>query len=315
MMVANKNVEEWGGDEEIDEGWWASILSDEEKVFHEVNELNCRPCDTKNGHEINWDCVKKIFNEDQVILMAVTGFNRGGLLVQSDGIQGFVPFSHLVDPPSEKKSQTKPIDLSSYIGRTLYLKIIECEEENDRIVFSERAAQAGEGKRKEVFEHLRPGTIACGIVTNITDFGVFVDLGGVEGLVHVSEISWGRVDKPADLLKVGQQVKVVVLQVNEINSRIALSIKRLSPNPWDRLARIYKPGDIVPAVLTSVMRFGIFARLDEGVEGLIHVSSFQDKTGSRDIFKDFTPGQHVQVKILHVDVDRRRLGLGLISEE
>jgi len=108
---------------------------------------------------------------------------------------------------------------------------------------------------------------------------------------------------------------VIVLQFNESTSRIALSMKRLSPNPWDRLVKIYKPGDIVSAELTSIMRFGIFARLEEGVEGLIHVSSFPEELRKKDFAEHYSPGQHVQVKILHVDVDRRRLGLGLISEE
>jgi len=299
---------------EIDEGWWSSVLSDEEKVFHESKELNCRPCETKSTHDIDWECVKSIFEGDQVVLMEVSGYNRGGLLVQNTGIQGFVPVSHLINLPIEANEEEHQKQLADYVGKSLYLKIIECEMEHERIVLSERAAQAGEGKRKELFESLKPGTIACGVVTNVTDFGAFVDLGGVEGLVHVSEISWGRVGNPASVLTVGQKVKVIVLQVNETNSRIALSIKRLTVNPWDRLAKIYKPGDIVSAELTTIKSFGIFARLDEGVDGLIHISSFPESLRKKDIAEEFTPGQRVQVKILHVDVDRRRLGLGLITE-
>jgi len=300
---------------EKDEGWWASVLADEEKVFRESKEVNCKPCDIKNLGQIDWDCVKAIYARDEVVLLEVTGYNRGGLLVQGDGIQGFVPISHLLDLQKEVNDEIRQQQLANYVGKSLYLKIIECETENERIVLSERAAQAGEGKRKELFAKLSGGTIACGVVTNITDFGAFVDLGGVEGLIHVSELSWGRVEKPAQVLHIGEKVKVMVLQVNESNSRIALSMKRLSPNPWDRLAKIYKPGDIVSAELTSIMRFGIFARLDEGVEGLIHVSSFPEFLKNKDITEHYAPGQRVQVKILHVDVDRRRLGLGLISEE
>lgn len=301
--------------EELDEGWWASILADEPKVYHEDNGLNCQPCERKSTQAIDWDCVRELYERDRVLLMEVTGFNRGGLLVQAAGIQGFVPISHLVNLPADIDDDQRQQELADYVGKSLYVKVIECEMEHERIVLSERAAQAGEGKRRELFDQLKTGTIACGIVTNITDFGAFVDLGGVEGLVHVSEMSWGRVENPADLLKIGQKVKVTVLQITETNSRIALSIKRLTPNPWDRLARIYKPGDIVPAELTSVMRFGVFAKLDEGVEGLIHISSLPDRLRSKDIAKIFSPGRRVQVKILHVDVDRRRLGLGLISEE
>jgi len=302
-------------DSETDEGWWESVLADEDKIFHAEKGLNCTPCEHGSNSAIDWDCVRRVFEQDQVVMMEVTGFNRGGLLVQNNGIQGFIPVSHLVNLPSEAKEEERQVELADYIGKSLYVKIIECEEDQERIVFSERAAQAGEGKRKELFESLKPGNIACGIVTNITDFGAFVDLGGVEGLVHVSEISWGRVDKPANKLKIGDAVKVVILQINETNSRIALSIKRLYPNPWEKMMRIYKPGDIVQAELTSITRFGVFAKLDEGIEGLIHISSFPDELRGKDIAKYFLPGQHVQVKILHIDVDRRRLGLGLINQE
>ncbi len=315
MVAVSDHQQQASMHREDDEGWWASILADEEKIYQEVKVLNCQPCEPKSHPAIDWDCVKSIYEQDQVVILEVTGFNRGGLLVHHDGIQGFVPISHLLNLPTELREEARQRELAEYVGKSLYLKIIECEEENDRIVFSERAAQAGEGKRKELFETLKPGTIACGIVTNITDFGAFVDLGGVEGLVHVSEISWGRVDNPTHVLKMGDKVKVIVLQINESNSRIALSIKRLSPNPWDRLVRIYKPGDIVPAEITSIMRFGAFAKLEEGIEGLIHISSFPEHMHGREIEKHFSAGQHVQVKILHIDVDRRRLGLGLIAQE
>ena len=300
---------------ELDEGWWSSVLADEESVVAEAKPVNCTPCADRQVEGIDWDCIKNVFERDEVVLLEVVGFNRGGLLVQREGIQGFVPVSHLVELPIETDDEEKQKNLADYVGRSLYLKIIECEPSNDRVVLSERAAQAGEGKRKELFELLSAGTIACGVVTNLTDFGAFIDLGGVEGLIHVSELSWGRVENPADILKIGQMVKVIVLQVNESTSRIALSMKRLTPNPWDRLLETYKPGDVVQAELTSIMRFGVFARLEEGIEGLIHISSFPENQRNHDISTYYTPGQLVQVKILHVDADRRRLGLGLIAEE
>jgi small subunit ribosomal protein S1 len=174
---------------EVDEGWWSSVLADEEKIFHEEKGFNCQSCSQASNHAIDWDCVRKVYEQDQVILMEVSGFNRGGLLVLNDGIQGFVPISHLVNLPADAKEEERQLELADYVGKSIYVKIIECEEEQERIVLSERAALAGEGKRKELFEMLKPGNIACGIVTNITDFGAFVDLGGVEGLVHVSEIT------------------------------------------------------------------------------------------------------------------------------
>jgi len=299
----------------IDEGWWNAVLSDEEATIADSVELNCSPCTGSETGKINWDCAKRIFEQDQVVLLKVTGYNRGGLLVEGQGIQGFIPVSHLVDLPPDLPEDKKHEFLSKYEEKSLYVKIIEFEPATQRLVFSERAAQAGEGKRKELFEQLKPGVCVCGVVTNITDFGVFVDLGGVEGLVHVSELSWGRVEKPSSLFTIGQQVKVMVLSINDGNSRIALSIKRLTPNPWDRVLTSYHPGDVISANVTTITRFGIFAKLREGIEGLIHVSSIPELNGSHDLESLYSIGQEVKVKILHIDIDRRRLGLGLVETE
>lgn len=297
-----------------DEGWWASVLADEEKIFSKTSNLNCKPCETTTPNQIDWECACEIFEQDEIVLMDVTGYNRGGLLVQQAGLQGFVPVSHLVDLSMDASEEARLQELAKYVGRSLYLKIIECEMANERIVLSERAALAGKGTRKELFAQLSEGTLVCGVITNITDFGAFVDLGGVEGLIHVSELSWGRVENPAQFLKIGQKVKVIILQCSPSISRIALSLKRLTPNPWERIVSIYKPGDVVSAEVTTITRFGVFARLEEGVEGLIHVSTFPDKVNRKAINEHFSAGQQLQVKIVNLDVDRRRLGLGLISE-
>lgn len=301
---------------EPDESWWASVLADEDAIVFEKTETNARTAQSlQSCGNIDWESVRNIFLQDEVILLEVYGFNRGGLLVKGEGIQGFVPVSHLIDLPSDANEETRQELLGAYEGRSLYLKVIECEPSSERIVLSERAAQAGEGKRKQLFESLKAGVHTSGLVTNVTDFGVFVDLGGVEGLVHVSELSWGRVEQPATLFKIGQPVDVMILQVNESTARIALSIKRLSENPWDSLQMNHKTGDILPGIVTAIMRFGVFARLDEGIEGLIHISSISDFYGSNELSKLFQVGQSVTVKILHIDVERRRLGLGLVSEE
>ena len=315
-MVEKEDMEEIGCElPELDEGWWNSVLSDENTLATEPKPINCRPCQQSSTEGVNWECVKGLFERDEVILLTVQGFNRGGLLVQGDGVQGFVPISHLVDAPVNLSENERHQFLEEYVGKSIYLKVIECEPSSERIVLSERAAQAGQGKRKELFESLKPGVIVCGVVTNVTEFGAFVDLGGVEGLIHVSEISWGRVERPTEILHIGESVKVVILQVTEENSRIALSIKRLSDNPWEKLQQNYQPGDIVNARVTSIMRFGVFARLEEGIEGLIHVSSIPDNLDASELMSQFYPGQEVQVKILHVDAERRRLGLGLVSQE
>jgi small subunit ribosomal protein S1 len=263
---------------------------------------------------VDWEKVTSVFDHDEIVELFVQGFNRGGLLVQGDSIQGFVPLSHLIESSNEFDEEEKREVLTNYVGKTIKLKVIECEPSQERVVLSERAALAGEGSRKALFQTLKTGSIVNGVITNITDFGVFVDLGGVEGLIHVSELSWGRVQHPSEILSLGQPIKVLVLQVSEESARIALSLKRLFRNPWESLAEMYVIGDIVPATVTAITRFGVFARLDEGVEGLIHISSIQQGLAHRDLESMFVTGQVLTVKILHIDIERRRLGLGLIDE-
>jgi small subunit ribosomal protein S1 len=300
---------------ELDERWWNSVLADESMFQLEEKPAVYKSTPHSDDLVIDWDRMKELFDKDEIVSLAVQGFNKGGLLVQGTGVQGFVPISHLINAPVNAVSDDDRNEfLQTYIGKIISLKIIECEPINERIVFSERAAQAGEGKRKELFDSLKPGVVAVGTITNVTEFGAFVDLGGVEGLIHVSEISWGRVEKPTDILEVGNQVKVLVLQISPETSRIALSIKRLTDNPWETLGEKYQAGDVVDVQVTSIMKFGMFARLDEGVEGLIHVSSLPEEFQVKDLKTVFILGQRIKARILHIDVERRRLGLGLVTE-
>src|SRR3990172_5318784 len=239
-------------------------------------------------------------------------YNRGGLLVCGDRLQGFVPISHLVKIPLGKTDEEQERFLESYIGQMLQLKIIECDQERGRVVFSERAALAEAGSRNILLQRLKNGDCVKGSVTNITDFGIFVDLGGVEGLIHVSEISWGRVRHPADVVSMGDQVQVHVIGVDQVRSRIALSLKRLNPNPWLAAETRYYPGCVTEAVITSILPFGAFARVEEGLDGLIHISELgADITDPFDVLHE---GQIVQVRVLHVDATKQRLGLSLKLE-
>ena len=296
----------------IDEGWWQSVMSDEVFVADTSSQSSSKQQDSYiEENSLDWTRVQNLLENDEVVKLKVSGFNRGGLLVQGCGIYGFVPVSHLVDFCDVVCEEERKEKLSQYSGNFLNLKVIECQPTLDRIVLSERAAQSGEGSRKKLFQNLKSGEIISGIVTNITDFGVFVDLGGVEGLIHVSELSWGRVQHPSEVLHIGDKVNAVVLKICMESSRVALSLKRLYPNPWEKLLEKYTAGDIVDATITSIMRFGAFARLEEGIEGLIHVSSmdiFTNQGGITDILKI---GQKIKVEILQIDVTRRRLGLGI----
>lgn len=301
---------------EPDENWWAAVLSDEPQSDFSVDQTGAVDVSGPTTEDVektlvNWDRIKTIYLNDQIVSLNVVGFNRGGILVAGDDIHGFVPASHLIDVPAEVSDEDRETYFTSYLDRNISLKIIECEPEKERVVFSERAALAGEGCRRELLHSLKVGDVVEGVVTNVTDFGAFVDLGGLEGLIHVSELSWGRVNDPSDFLKVCDTVSTLVLQVSEDKGRIALSLKRLKENPWEILANKLSPGDIVPATITSIVKYGAFARLEEGVEGLIHISSMNFPSGSVHIDDFLYEGQVVSVCILHIDAKKRRLGLKL----
>lgn len=311
-------IEDWkvqqNGGENLDDGWWASLMAEElvaSQHSEQTEPVHLVP-EEKGENIQDWERMRQLYESDDVMPFEVRGYNRGGLLVAAAGMQGFVPVSHIVDMPCGLNDEQRLGFLANYVGKMLDLKVIECDPTQERIVLSERAAQAGCGKRKQLFDSLKPGVKVKGTVTNITDFGVFIDLGGVEGLVHLSELSWGRVQHPSEMVAIGKSVEAVVLQACEESCRVALSIKRLQENPWEQLVKEFRTGDVLPATITSIMRFGAFARLDYGVEGLIHNSNLAALDVS-EYHQTLQPGQHVQVEILHIDPDRRRLGLGLVD--
>ena len=303
----------------MNESWWEALLAeDEAQHAHPPSKFSNQGGGERrsssseldnNLEELDWEAASQVYEQDQVENLVVTGFNRGGLLVKGDGLQGFVPLSHLVDVPCNESDPEKWLE--AYVDRDINLKIIECDQERGRIVFSERAAQASPGSRKRLLENLVPGDCTWGVVTNITDFGVFVDLGGVEGLVHVSEISWGRVHHPSDVVSLGQKVEVFVIQVDQERARIALSLKRLRPNPWETAEERYFSGQVTEAVITSIVPFGAFARLEEGLDGLIHISELNQAENQDNPGPGLCEGQQVKIRIIHVDASKQRLGLSL----
>jgi small subunit ribosomal protein S1 len=324
MVVASRNTPK---DELLatpDESWWESVLADEEHLAQARTRPHLEPARPEEtpGHppraeetsrpQPDWNFAMDVYKQDQIVTLAVSGFNRGGLLVEGENLNGFVPYSHLVDMTCEVEPQRESF-LAKFVGNQIRLKIIECSPEEGRIVFSERAARAQAGKRTQIFTSLQPGEIVGGEVTNVTDFGAFIDLGGVEGLIHISELSWGRVIHPSHVLKMGQSVRVQVIDIAPERCRIALSLKRLQPNPWATVHQRYAVNDIVPASITSVVSFGVFARLEEGLEGLVHASEI-DLPENALIRNTFQEGQLVHVRILHIDPDNQRLGLSMNLE-
>jgi small subunit ribosomal protein S1 len=313
----------------INEEWWAALLAEEEKhgkspqrepVQNSPESTNGKSDEESippsNMIDIDWEFAQQLYNDDNSIDMEVTGFNRGGLLVGVGGLHGFVPISHLVDLTGDIDDPEREVLLGNYLGRHICLKVIECDEERGRVVFSERAAQAGAGRRNELFDGLRNGDQITGIVTNITDFGIFLDLGGVEGLIHVSELSWGRVRHPNDVATIGEKLNAYVISIDRARCRIALSLKRLHPNPWETAEERYRMGQIVDVVVTSVVPFGAFARLETGLDGLIHKSEFGKANENKSPSELLKEGQHIRVRILNVDPSKQRLGLSLnLTEE
>jgi small subunit ribosomal protein S1 len=306
----------------IDEGWWESVLAEERQhTSPRPTQGSVKPkasaqpkqesAPVAAPSQPDWEILKDLYANDRIISMKVTGNNRGGLLVEDDRFAGFIPFSHLIELAGKEPETDRNLSLEGYLGKMLNVKVIECVPEDGRVVFSERAALAEPGKRTELFHNLQAGSQVKGVVTNITDFGAFVDLGGVEGLIHISELSWGRVSHPNQIVNLGQELNVQVLDISPERCRVALSLKRLIPNPWERAATDFPVGTIQNAVVTSVMSYGAFARIEAGVEGLIHGSEMVlvPNQTPRDIL---IIGQELQVRILHLDTVNQRMGLSLL---
>jgi small subunit ribosomal protein S1 len=300
---------------QVDESWWAAVLEEEDKHVFEAAQHSDNNFDSKmiqTGDPEDWAWAHELYKNDDVVDLTIIGHNRGGLLVEARSLRGFVPVSHLLEIEPGASENERARHLGSLVGCTLQLKVIEFDPDRGRLVLSQRAAQAGPGKRVELLTRLKAGDRVSGKITNITRFGVFVDLGGVEGLIHVSELSWGRVKHPSDVVKCGQEIEVQILSVDRDQDRVALSLKELLPDPWQDLDRSYTIGQVVEGVVTNVVKFGAFVGIDEGLEGLIHVSELGDGhfMHPRNVVQE---GELVRVRVIHINADERRLGLSLRS--
>jgi small subunit ribosomal protein S1 len=264
----------------------------------------------------DWERAAKSLENQEVIKCKVLGFNRGGALVGFGLLRGFVPNSQLSrDRQISRNDQTeKQRALQNLVGETLKVKVIEVDRERNRLILSENAAgkEIREARKAELLEDIEEGTVLNGQVVNLAEFGAFVDIGGIEGLVHLSEMSWKRISKPSDLLKVGDEVEVVVLNVDEDRQRIALSMKRLQADPWSMIDDTYEVGQLIEVTITRITKFGAFARLqdDYQLEGLIHISEMSEGRieNAQEIVK---PNDTVTVRIIRIDPDQRQLGLSL----
>jgi small subunit ribosomal protein S1 len=257
-----------------------------------------------------WEMAQTAFDADETLELVVTGFNKGGLLVEWHGLPGFVPASQLLNFPQFHVTAQRMSILKQAVGSTLSLKIIEVNMRLNRLILSERAAQINATQRELVLASITPGDTVTGTVTNLTDFGAFVDLGGVEGLIHISELSWSRVIHPSKILQPDEKVEVLVLDIDQEKERVALSLKQLHPDPWATAEDRYLQGQIVEGVITNVMNYGAFVLLERELEGLIHISELAegDFLHPRNVVSS---GDHVRAKVLYVDGKKKRLALSL----
>jgi small subunit ribosomal protein S1 len=261
--------------------------------------------------EKSWRKLQEIFENNEVIEAEVTNYNKGGLLVNLDGVRGFVPASQVSEIRGGDDA-SKQADMARLIGTTLPLKVIEINRHRNRLILSERQAiqERRDVMKEKLIEELKEGEVRKGRVSSICDFGAFVDIGGADGLVHLSELSWSRVRHPSEVLKVGQEIDVYVLGINAQEKKIALSIKRTQAEPWSRVATKYEVGQLVRGTVTQLANFGAFARIEDGIEGLIHVSELTDEriTHPKQVVKE---GQELILRIIRIDPQRRRMGLSL----
>lgn len=254
-----------------------------------------------------WDRLEEAYHTGAVLEVPVVEAVKGGL-VADVGTRGFIPASQVDRGYVE--------DLQQYVGQTVRVKIIELDPHKRRVILSRRQVLEEERKllKERTWATIQEGDVLEGTVKSLTDFGAFIDLGGVDGLLHISEMSWGRIRHPSEVLQEGQRVKVQVLRIDRERERISLGMKQILPNPWDTVAERYPEGAIVTGTVVRLATFGAFVELEPGVDGLIHISQLADYHVARpqDVVQI---GQQVNVKILKVDAEQRRISLSLKEAE
>jgi small subunit ribosomal protein S1 len=292
------------------------VLQPESPEGHAVLSLR------RAGLERKWRAMQERFDAGEIVEARVIDHNKGGLIVDL-GVRGFVPISQIVDFPRRPRDE-QPRDaaqeiaekLQPFVGRTLRLKILEVNRKANRLILSEKVALYEERreKRDELFSSLQVGQKVQGTVRSIAPFGVFIDLGGIDGLVHKSELSWNKVNNPETAYAIGDEVEAEVIDINHERGRISLSIRRLQPDPWQESVAKYKIGDVISGTVTKLVNFGAFVRVEEGLEGLIHISELSNQRVAHpgDVVKE---GDTLNLKIISLDSERHRLGLSLKQAE
>jgi small subunit ribosomal protein S1 len=267
----------------------------------------------------DWTRAEQLMENGESIECVVTGYNKGGLLVEFGRLEGFIPASHLIELPQGLSGAEWHEAMSVMIGQTFDLKVIEVNQQRRRLIFSHRdASRTDRAERKrELLAELKEGDIVHGTVTGIRDFGVFVNVGGADGLIHVSELAWHRVPHPRDVVTLGDDVAVKIIELDHEKQRIALSLRQTKLDPWDTVEQTYSLEQIVEGQVSNVVDFGAFVVLGDGIEGLLHVTEMVDGTLTEP-YSYVKRGDTISLKIVSIEQDRKRIGftqkgLGLVS--
>lgn len=252
-----------------------------------------------------WEKIIDAYRTDDIVQGVCTRRIKGGIVVDLNGVDAFLPGSQI---------DVKPIrDFDALIGQTMDFKIVKVNEPRKNIVVSHRVLieEGMKGQREQILKNLSKGQILEGTVKNITDFGVFIDLGGVDGLLHINDLSWGRVGHPSEVVSLDQKIKVQVLDFNEEKDRISLGLKQLQPHPWEKVKDKYKEGDVIKGKVVNISDYGTFIELEKGIEGLIHISEMSWTQHIKHPSKMVSMGEIIEAKILNIDYDGRKISLGL----
>jgi small subunit ribosomal protein S1 len=260
----------------------------------------------------DWKKAEELLESQEIWPGFVADANRGGLIILFGNVRGFVPASHVSDLPRGLSEDERRSYLSRLVGQPINLKVIEVNRKRRRLVFSQREAQRNsrDARKESLLGELKEGEVRSGIVSGLRDFGAFVDLGGADGLIHISELAWHRVKHPKEVLNVGDQVSVYVLRLDDEGKRIGLSLKRLQPNPWSMVEEMYHIGQLVDGVVSRLADFGAFISMEPGIEALLHVSQIA-QTPPNHPSQIIYEGARLLMRVISIEPDKQRLGLSL----
>ena len=267
---------------------------------------------TRARESLGWEIVEKLQESAEPLDGKIDGYNKGGLIVLVNGLRGFVPSSQLSSARRAALQGDSPDRLSKNVGESIQVKIIEIDRARRRLILSERAVnpESKQSVKERILDEIKEGQIYTGRVTSIADFGAFVNINGADGLVHLSEISWDRIAHPNEVLQVGQEVKVKVINVDREKKRIGLSIRTLQGDPWSEKAASFKVGQLVEGKITRLTKFGAFAKLAGDIEGLIYISELSENriNHPKEVVKE---GDTLTLRVIKIDEEQKRIGLSL----